>query len=245
MKTSFGQTMNALVVTFILVPLLAGTPVLAGVLFEDHFDDGISPEWTLISGSAWIEDGWLHLHDQNPAWPRHGHIVTHDADSSWTDYTMTACVDGLPTQDPYTGAWYERAAVCFRTSDTIWTSDWPKWRGYTLQVVGAGDEANPPGLYLSHADHYTGGYMLAEVPCDVPHEPVDVTIDVLGPRIRVWLAEDEMIDVVDPDPFLYGGIGFDTLWESHARFDDVVVVPEPATLGLLSVGALALLRRRR
>ncbi len=198
----------------------------ADVLFEDNFDAGLKPEWVLVNGVWWIEDGWLHLQDTDPAFPRHGHLVVHDGDTTWTNYTISVQVDPLLAQDPYTGAWYEWAEVCFRTRDTIPSMPGPKWRGYTLLLSGPGTY-NGAYVDLWHQDHYGGpNYLLAEVPGVVGSGPVNVTIDAQDARIRVWIDNNLIIDVIDPDPYTYGGVAFDTIWESHARYDNLVVEVE-------------------
>jgi hypothetical protein len=47
--------------------------------------------------------------------------------------------------------------------------------------------------------------------------------------MRVWVDGASTIDVVDPHPLLFGGIGVHNLWESEGRYDDVVVnsLPTP------------------
>jgi len=58
-------------------------------------------------------------------------------------------------------------------------------------------------------------------------------------RIRVATPGQERWVYIDPEQFIYNGRHY---WANDVAF---VFVPEPATLGLLAVGALALLRRRR
>ena len=216
----------------------------ADVLFEDNFDTGIKPEWVVTNGEWWIDQGWLHLQDTNPAFPRHGHMGVHDGDTAWTNFTVNVQVDPLLAQDPYTGAWYEWAQVCFRTRDTtLWAGHWPQWRGYTLRLSGPGTYEGAY-LELTHADHYGGpNYELARVPGVVGSGPCDVTIDAQDARIRVWIDNNLIIDVVDPTPYLYGGVAFDTIWESHARYDNLVIVPEPGTLSAPVLAFFSVLRR--
>jgi len=57
--------------------------------------------------------------------------------------------------------------------------------------------------------------------------------------------------VVDnSDPYLYGGIGLEAVWESHTRYDYVTVgtmapVPEPTTYLLLLAGLGIIILRTR
>jgi len=209
------------------------------IMFEDHFDNGtMSPEWVSIAGTQWVEDGWLHTQDLDPAWPRESMAVVHKGDTNWTDYTLSLWVDPLEAYG------WEKGRVHFRVQDAFLGSDWPHRQNYELHFDSPG-HVDPPVLILSHIEADDSGSRLAEVPGVTSNAPMFTVIKVTGPRIRVWLDGIPLIDVVDPSPLLHGGIGISGVWECPARFDDVVVTPEPATLALVGLGTLGLFHRRR
>lgn len=208
----------------------------ADVMFYDNFDSGMSPEWVVINGNYWVEEGWLHAEDP-PGGPRESMAVVHAGDMSWTDYTFSCWLDNLST-----GAPWELARVNFRTERAELGPSWPLRKAYELGF----HVDNPPGtnrLWLNHNDDWGESYRLATINDVVTPDPMFVEVTVTGPRLRVWLNGDPMIDVVDPTPIAYGGIAVGAHWEAHARFDEVLVVPEPASLALTAFACL-LMRRR-
>ncbi len=199
------------------------------VLFEDHFDGPeISPEWVSIRPSQWIENGWMHSMDTGVG--RDSAIVTHDSDISWTDYTFTVDADGLLSM----GGLVEDYRIVFRTQDSKPGGPW--WiNGYHYLLGIAGPlHTNGPAIDLNKCtpglDRPVCVVLSRSQPPNVPitSDPQNVKISVVGPRIQIWVDGEKTIDVVDSDPILYGGIGLGAVWESEARFDNVVVTAEGA-----------------
>ncbi len=83
---------------------------------------------------------------------------------------------------------------------------------------------NPQNLYT-----FNNIYPLAETPLYKPYLRdvwYKLTVEVRGPRITVWLDDQQVIDYVDTKvPFLTGTVGFKTHETWTASFDDLVVTP--------------------
>ena len=227
-----------------LLMILGGMAVVANtnaaILFEDNFDSGVlSPAWTSKAPSQWVEDGWLHQQDIN-GWPRDALVETHDSDPAWRDYALHVTVDTLPSQ-------WEYAALALRTNGFYATSDGSGGSAYVVTFRVAGLESRQ--ILLNRFDFvdvpHTQTY-LALVDWSGPTEPFDIVASVDGGHIQVSVNGQTYIDLVDPDPLPYGGIGFHTIWETHTRFDNVLVegaaaaVPEPGAVVFLLAGMLAI-----
>jgi len=191
-------------------------PASDGVLFEDHFDEPeLSAQWQTIKSGQWIEDGWLHTLDSNSG--RDSFAVVHDADISWTDYTFTVTADGILSM----GGAVEDFILLFRTRDVSYATTGVDGYYYRLDVAMAGLEGFTLYRFNGLASTSTVLYRNAEpIESDLP---IAVKIKVTGPRIQVWFDAKPVIDVIDSNPLLYGGIGLGAVWETEARFDDVVV----------------------
>jgi hypothetical protein len=206
-----------------------------GILFEDHFDGGtMSPEWVSVRPLQWVQDGWLHTQSDGSVSGRDSDTLVHDGDTTWTDYTFSLTVDPIPTG---ASSW-ERAFVHFRTNDTVLAPNGIWYDGYNLSFGGPADGIGHPFLGLSRSYVDGSSYSLfSSTTIPTTSDPWEVVITATGPEIRVWLDGDLVIDVVDTtDPVLHGGIGIGAIWEAEARFDDVVVTPEPSALFLLACG---------
>ena len=236
--------MFASVSLLIALSSLTGSARADNILFEDHFntDGPLSPEWTTISASQWVEGGQM-----NARWDGNGDslasiAVVHDGDSTWTDYRFSATVD------PAGGYAY----LNFRGSES------KLYGGPGLHMVGYEliFDANQPNpeVILAHIDGNMVGYNLAKVPYDGLTIGVGNLVDVLcvGPRIQVSVNGTQIIDVVDSNPILFGGIGIQSVFAGRlARFDNVVVtdisVPVPASwaTGLVGLAAVMIVGRKR
>ena len=71
---------------------------------------------------------------------------------------------------------------------------------------------------------------------DIVHPPEGIvsnhvnTVEVLtvGNRFIIWVNGYAAIDFTDVDePYLTGGVGLYAVWESHVRFDYIVVTEPP------------------
>jgi hypothetical protein len=185
------------------------------ILFQDDFDSGtMSPEWVSMHESQWIQDGWMHTRSLI-WWPRNSQALVHDSDTTWTDYDLHI------TAEPVQAGPWQRCDVLFRTDGLDMSSDGIYGTGYRLILVGEGHDQDPNAISLWHMEHGIGSYMSI-----VPHTmtgPVDLLIRLRGPRIEVIADGTPIIDVVDPSPFLYGGIGVHNTWEMEGRYDNVLV----------------------
>lgn len=183
------------------------------ILFEDHFTSPtLSPEWKSIKPSQYVEDSWLHSLDTNTG--RDSFAVVHDGDMTWTDYTFRVKADGLLSM----GGEVDDFNLLFRTHGMKYAPLGIDGHYYRLEV-GTGGYAlwRYDGFASSNTTLFS-----KPGPFDTS-KPINVTITVTGARIQVWFDGKSVIDVIDPAPLLYGGIGVGAVWESEARFDDVVV----------------------
>lgn len=215
----------------------------ATVLFKDNFDSGtLSPEWVSIACCQWVQDGWMHTKDTNGG-ARDSEALVHDGDPNWTDYTvslMAGFVSGTPWED---------FNILLRTNGFIRTSGGSAGTAYQLVFDGVvgWDSPNQNRAMLFRSDASPGGSgdtLLFKSQFNVPTEPMRIMAELVGGHITVRVNDVPLIDVADPSPLLFGGVGVHAIWESEAKFDDIVVstpaVPEPSTLLLLTSGLAGL-----
>jgi hypothetical protein len=207
------------------------------VAFEDHFDGAMSPQWISVEPVQWVEEGWLHTQDDYAHVGRDSSAFVNDGNSSWQDYTLSMRVDPIPTSPDW-----EDARVFFRTSNINANYYGVSGNYYTLNLRGPfhgrGDGPTPViSLYRVNGSSLYSLFQEAPAPY-VGSDPMDLEITLNGARIQVSLDGNDIIDVIDPDPLLSGGIGIGAVWEAEARFDDIVVtvVPVPGSFLLLGTG---------
>jgi|GEM_PF-2715535 len=192
---------------------LAGA-VNAQVLFQDDFESGMSSEWVSKMPNQWVDNGWLHNQDRD-GWPRDAMAVVHDSDSNWTDYTLSLTVDPIENSSSWT-----HANVLFRTDNYVRSSGPSSGRAYQLDIKGW---ENRVVLYRSNNDTHNHQLLAELYPFSVPAGPMDVIVSVEGGHIQVWFDGLLVVDVVDPNPLLFGGVGVHNIWESEARYDNIIV----------------------
>lgn len=201
------------------------------VLFAEDFSGILSDAWEVKLDAARIEDGWLHLRDDD-GWPRNAVVVLKDSDPSWTDYSVRMkadFADGTP---------WDNFAVVLRADGYETSSDGHYGSGYFINVNGVRgwDAPNRSQIELFRfVAPDLWNRQLIEVAYDLPADGAEFIFAVEGGRIRAWADGALLFDVTDPDPLPFGGLGLHTIWESHARFDDVLVVAgSPEAAGWLS-----------
>jgi hypothetical protein len=152
-----------------------------------------------------------------------------DADGNWS------LIDGDPI-----GLWV-RGQYDYVEGVTI-RAQWVT--GYYVVIAGKPDQDNmvvrltqiqiaedcttacdsPDNLY-----NFNNIYLLAETPLYKPYLRnmwYKLAVEVRGPRIIVWLDDQQVIDFTDTKaPFLTGTVGFKTHETWTASFDDLIVTP--------------------
>jgi hypothetical protein len=224
-----GQTTDSLKVSAptegsSAVPAQQLTPPQAAssgvILFQDNFDSGtLSPEWETIWPSQFVENGWLHSQDTN-GWPRDSMALVHDGDTSWTNYTVSL------TADFASGTPWETVGVLFRTNNFKRSSDGNSGDAYLfgLNGIDGWDPANINNMFFLR---YRNGqptllYETTNV-WNSSNAPADIVISLNDGHIQVSLDGENVIDLVDPDPLLFGGIGVFNIWESEGQYDNFIV----------------------
>jgi hypothetical protein len=229
----------------VILSLVAGGPAAAGaILFEDGFDAGTwKPEWVSKEPTQWVDAGVLHSKDTDGS-PRDAMAVAHDGDPTWTDYTLALSASFAP------GTPWDHLNILFRT-DGFLRNDANGTTGsaYQLELFGTtgfGSPEKPTPRIVLHRTKDGLDEHLFEAYWPLAMDPmVDIVVTLVGNRIGLTIDSQPVIEITDPDPLLYGGIGIHTIWESEAQFDVVVVVPEPAPAALLALGLLGVARLGR
>lgn len=202
---------------------LVGAPSMAAAQtpFNDHCDAALRPEWIVKNGSAWVPDGWVHLLDTVPAFPRYSVITLHEGDLTWNDYIFQARCEPILTAAP-DGPWM-RGGMVWRATNSFSASD----TGYALQFVLPGDSSGTSRLDFSRSVN-GAGVMLQQITPFTPTLPMDVLVSSQGHHIQVFINGSLTIDVVDSAGPLAGGVGVWNVWESEGRYDDILVAPIPS-----------------
>jgi hypothetical protein len=155
--------------------------------------------------------------------------VVQDSNMSWKNYVLSITVDPLEN-----GSSWTFANVLFRTDNFVHSSSVQSGRAYELQIfcydgsIVACDLPNYVGLIRT--DYTTSSSTTLFSDDDSPFlsaDPMEVMIRVVDANILVKINGNTIFNGTDPDPFLYGGIGIHAIWETKARFDNVLVYEFP------------------
>ena len=198
------------------------------LLFKDDFNDGNDNGWTQINRSWHVIDGRYYLdgcygcNGVPLTGNRDGQSFTHVDDPTWTDYTFEFTFDttNAPSADnPH------HAMVFFRVQGPL-----PGPFGAPTQYRA--DFCVP--CEVSDGEHvglskYVNGDPMSTFLADTPTSGVirlgtnTGKIIVSGGHIQIFVNNQLVVDVTDPDPIPFGGIGLGAIWEANAWFDDVSV----------------------
>jgi len=181
------------------------------VLFRDDFEDGDADGWVERSappGAAWT----VEKEGTNHVLSGEGHAFIQLGSGSWKDYRLRARVKVIAgtVHLNYRLGYCSRYFIGFLT-DSL----------YLSRTLACDVHANLTGVSESHA----------------PGQWYELEIVGIGPAVKVYVNGVLKIDFSDPDPVLVGGIGFETLENSHAHIDDVEISGPPELGGFFWVKA--------
>jgi VCBS repeat-containing protein len=193
------------------------TPRFWKLIFEDSFDaETLSPSWESIWPTQWVQDGWLHTRDNN-GWPRDSEALVHDGDVNWRNYSVSLTAGFTP------GTPWDNFNVLLRASGFRRSSTGGEGNAYQLNFNGSrgwGSGGHSVSLTRSQGRQNTDLFVR-------PWSPVGPSANIVSSlyegHIQVSVDGIMIIDLVDPSPLLYGGIGVHAIWESEAQFDNIVV----------------------
>ena len=237
--------------TMILIVIFGLTSLSYATLFEEHVTDGTLDEnWTdIVDGSA----SWSISSEQSvsPDYSRKGvnGTASYNGCSIATDlelpdsYVFSAYVYSI-TDNP------ERAAIWFNvvsTPDADGTNEYELflWHGDLL----LGKRVNGAWNGLESKSGVSAYQQWRELKVEVSYNGTSTTIvTYLDGQLVTWDSGDTFYTdtgVGSVDPYHGGTIGIHRNGAGQAYFDDIVVVPEPATIGFVIIGLASLLKRRK
>lgn len=227
MLQSNAMRYMASVVMFVVFNSLLVYTASAAPLFEDDFNDGDAVGWNVVHGT------WSVINNHYVSLSEAGGDVIDDSprtttgELSWSSYTYNARMKLVITED----AWNDFGLIFYAQDPT----------NYLRFTLGSENTTN---ARLSHFSN-GGGQELGTF----HNQPVmfedtwyNISLVLDGSRLSAYV-DGVLVVTEDSLPYDHGYIGI-TSDDPTAYFDDIVVIPEPATLMLLSIGGLAMLRRR-
>lgn len=225
---------------FSVIYLLLANSANAAVLLEENFNGtSLSPEWHIEQGFAEVNGGYVDVFGSDGN-SRDGWIVAGEG-SSWSNYHFNThfIADGGGDN------WF-RGEIAFRVQDF---HSWTNGTFYRLMIDtpiwGGGPGSNSGGTAtLAHQATDTPMNVLETIspfPGVIADQDNVVDIWAIGNHIQIAINGTQLIDVIDPNPILTGGVGLGAIWESHVRYDyaaveDIPPIPEPETYAMLLVG---------
>ncbi len=212
----------------------------ATVLLDDNFNGtSLSPEWHIEQGFAEVSGGYVDIFGSTGG-SRDGWIVAGEG-SSWSNYHFSThfIADGGGDN------WF-RGEIVFRVQDFHPTTNGNFYRLMIDTPIWGGGPGNNGGGTVSLAHQATDIPMnelekVSPFPGVIANQDNVVDIWAIGNHIQVAINGTQLIDVIDPNPILTGGVGLGAIWESHVRYDyalveDIPPVPEPETYAMLLIG---------
>ncbi len=212
-----------LVVIGLLFPVMvaADTPTAGGpaagatTLLYDDFSGPLT--WVVQRGKAWTENGWAVL-QRNDWTDSRDTAIMHSENAPWTDYTFRTRVHSDGGGNKWYGGW-----LLFRIQDLHgWNEGTFYILGFNTPAWGSGNmDSNDIGL--TRVNPAPQGY--TELAHFHPAAGIlnnydnTVQVTVTGARIQVWINDHPVIDLVDSDPILSGGVGLLSIWEARTRYD--------------------------
>lgn len=201
---------------------------VAIILFSDDFDDGNSYGWTVFDNSGY-SSYWLVVGGEYVQWNVVEGIGSFDqsyhlgtcsyinSGSDWTNYRLMVEVTPLPnnpeddarTQGNDVGVIFRR-----QDNDNYYRLTLNSRYGFTRL------EKKVDGVFSTLAVDSAGYY---------EGEALNITIEVNGSLIQVFVDDEPLFGVLDPDPIDSGSIAL--YCQDKAKFDDVFVMensPAPA-----------------
>ena len=198
-------------------PLVSGGVSSGTVLFYDNFDSGfLSSEWISVWPTQWVQDGWLHTRDIN-GWPRDSEALVHDGDVNWRNYSVSLTADFTPRTP------WDNFNILLRADGFSRSSAGGSGNAYQLNFSGSsgwGSGGQSVSLTRSQGTQNTDLFVGPWTPLG-PSANIVASLD--EGHIQVSVDGKKIIDLADPSPLLYGGIGVHAIWESEAQFDNIVV----------------------
>jgi hypothetical protein len=228
----------------------------ATLLFFDNFSDGADDGWIQFNRGWHVRDGRYHLDGcytpcQFPGGRRDGYAFTHVADPAWQDYSFAFTYNNTNQASPTNPMW---AGTSHVHEVEIWFRV-QQLPSQDFQVCQGNLCGNGTGYRVLLFDNLGGvAFDTIGLSRNVNHvltplfdRPIGdasrigtntAVVTVTGGRIQIALNGHVVVDVVDPEPIEYGGIGLGAVWEVNAWFDDVRVTalaadtPAPTCNGL-------------
>ena len=218
-------------ISFIAVAILVTSGVVANgsLFFEDNFNDGDASGWEEYDGVFSVVSGEYQI--ESTGFGNDARAVI--GESTWTDYVIN--LDFNLTRSDLTS---HHTAILFRVEEIASGTDAGKYYQFYMTRDAVG---------FAELDYSSGNAtVLAGTPYSLSlatwHH---VQLRVEGASASAYIDGDLVLSHDGFDAYPAGKIGLKTMNDGVTSFDNVDVNPEPATLGLLFIGGLALLRRRK
>jgi hypothetical protein len=206
--------------------LISGANLQAQDFRDDFNGPAIDPRWTVKSGSAWIDNGWLAMQDDVPDSCRHSLVVAGEG-ANWGNYHVKTHFNarGQSGTNWYSGITY------FHVQEIYNSSACPEGTYYALAVAtplfdtvsqvflfkrAAG--RNTVLLNVGPGDPLPSGVVIND------HENT-VDLEMNGNTITIWINDVRAFEVVDSDPIPTGGVGLGATLEARTDYDYIAVGP--------------------
>jgi len=209
-------------------------PILeAGVIFSDDFEDGTLDKW-VINGRQ-EETGIAEVIMRN------GSQMAHLYHSGITEITLGKIFEYSPEltfyfdMEAHVSSPYEPTSVHYSASGVIF-----EFLDTDNNILGRAVHTNSSSTYLYDYYNPLPNWEIFEIEDDQLHSYTINAVDMLS----CLEVEESLVESLNFYFWAYGSALQSSL-EADVWVDNVVVIPEPGTLILMSFGVLGLLRRNR